>query len=465
MKKTAVVLLFTLSSLFVKAQDGAIDASFNIGTGAVGASEVCLLPDGKIIIGGGFTSYNGTPIIRIARLNANGSLDTAFNPGVSASDNDISEVVVQSDGKIIAGGAFTTFGGVARGKIARLNADGTLDTSFDPGAGANGNVHAIALQPDGKIIVGGYFTKYNNITRNRIVRLNTDGTLDMTFDIGTGCNGNRVNSIVVQPDGKIIISGLFTQYNGVARSCIARLNADGTLDTTFNPGAGANYEAKSIALQPDNKILIGGYFLSYNNITMNKIARLNTDGTLDTTFNSGITDVNSNINKVTIQPDGKILIGGDFTAYGTAVLKNIARLNADGTLDTGFNSGAGASNSVYSVVIQPDGKIIIGGYFGTYNNISSKGIARINNSVLLGADSFQEIPVTVYPNPSNDIFNVLLDGEVTLNVFDVLGRQILTKRAGMGTNQVDLSQFNQGVYLMKISNDLNQAKVFKLYKR
>ncbi len=153
-------------------------------------------------------------------------------------------------------------------------------------AGANGAVYTTILQPDGKILIGGQFTTYNGITANRIARLNTDGTLDTTFTVGTGADSS-VNTITLQPDGKILIGGAFTTYNGTTVNHVARLNADGTLDTTFVTGTGTNGSVFTIALQPDGKILIGGWFTTYNGTTANYIARLNTDGTLDTTFTTG----------------------------------------------------------------------------------------------------------------------------------------------------------------------------------
>ena len=181
----------------------------------------------------------------------------AFNPHANGQ---VGVIVVQSDGKILIGGQFTTLspnGGAAitRNRIARLNADGTLDTSFNPSA--NNYVRSIALQADGKILVGGYFTSIGGATRHRIARLNANGTLDTSFDPNAN---NYVFSIAVQANGKILAGGYFTSIGGVTRNRIARLNADGTLDTSFNPSA--NNYVRSIALQADGKILVGGYFTS-----------------------------------------------------------------------------------------------------------------------------------------------------------------------------------------------------------
>jgi uncharacterized delta-60 repeat protein len=281
-------------------------------------------PTGKSSSGGSFDSYNGTPRNRVARLNADGSLDTGFNPGTGA-NSWIRAIILQPDGKILIGGWFTSYNGTGRNFVARLNADGSLDTGFNPGTGAIDWVYAMALQPDGKILIGGLFTSYNGTPRNRVARLNADGSLDTGFNPGTGAN-NLVYTMAVQPDGKIFIGGFFINYNGTPRRSIARLNAGGSLDTGFNPGTGANDGVMAISLQPDGKILIGGWFQSYNGTPRNRLARLNTDGSLDTGFDPG-TGANAPVYTMALQSDGKILIGGDFTSYDGTGRNRIARVN------------------------------------------------------------------------------------------------------------------------------------------
>jgi uncharacterized delta-60 repeat protein len=355
--------------------DGSLDTSFNAGSGAnsiVYASSI--QPDGKIIIGGSFVSYNGTSRTRIARLNADGSLDTSFDPGSGANDA-VYTISIQSDGKIIIGGDFTSYNGTSRNTIARLNANGSLDTSFDPGSGATHTVQTISIQSDGKIIIGGYFTNYNGISRNSIARLNANGSLDTSFDPGSGTNTSVATSFI-QPDGKIIIGGSFTSYNGISRNRIARLNADGSLDTSFDPGLGATHTVQTSSIQSDGKIIIGGDFTSYNGTSRNYIARLNADGSLDTSFNPG-SGAFGIVRTSSMQLDGKIIIGGDFTHYNGIFRNRIARLNADGSLDTSFNPGSGANNLVWTSSIQSDGKIIIGGFFTSYNGIGRNRVARV----------------------------------------------------------------------------------------
>ena len=178
---------------------------------------------------------------------------------------------MQPDGKILAGGFFTNLAGQARNRIGRLNADGTLDGSFNPGA--NNWVRVFAVQADGKVLVGGQFTNLAGQVRNYIGRLNADGTLDAGFNPDAN---DWVDSIVVQTDGKILVSGWFTHVAGQTRNRIARLNPDGTLDLTFDPNA--SYGVSALALQADGKILAGGYFDSLCGQPHNYLARLNNTG-------------------------------------------------------------------------------------------------------------------------------------------------------------------------------------------
>ena len=345
--------IFLLLSGLSNAQDGSNDPTFNptdVGFGNGDGpnstvSSMAVQSDGKILIGGGFSSYNGTGRNRIARLNADGTLDTGFNPGTGVSGNTVNSIVVQGDGKILIGGDFTSYNGTSRNRIARLNADGTLDADFSPGTGASSIVQSVAVQGDGKILIGGRFTSYNGTSRNRIARLNTDGSLDTGFSPGTGASGSAVNSVAVQSDGKILIGGNFPTYNDTDRNRIARLNADGSLDTGFNPGTGVSGNTvNSIVVQGDGRILIGGDFTSYNGTGRNYIARLNTDGSLDPGFSPG-TGATATVNSVAVQGDGRILIGGNFTFYNGTGRNRIARLNTDGSLDTGFSPGTGANSN------------------------------------------------------------------------------------------------------------------------
>ena len=352
--------------------DGKLDTSFVTQLFSTSyISSVSIQSDGKILIGGAFRFNNvSAPRHIIARLNNDGSLDTSFNLN-SQSNNWVYSTAIQSDGKIIIVGDFTTYNGITINRIARLNIDGTLDNTFNSGSGSNNKINTVAIQTDGKIVIGGTFTSYNGTTVNRIARLNIDGSLDNTFNTSSGFNGT-INKVAIQTNGKIYTGGGFTTYNGTTVNRIARLNIDGSLDNTFNNGSGSNSTIETAAIQTDGKIIIGGGgFITYNGTTVNRIARLNIDGSLDNTFNNGSV-VNGPINSVSIQTDGKIIVGG-------SVRKGISRLNNNGTIDTTFNSGTGANDDVYTSLIQPNGKILVAGRFFSYNNADCSGIVRVNS--------------------------------------------------------------------------------------
>jgi len=279
--------------------------------------------NGYILIGGDFTALNGGTRNRIARIETSGSIDAFFNPGKGANAS-VYAIAVQKDSAILIGGAFTTYRDTARARIARLKWNGTLDGSFDPGTGANDIITAVAVQPDGKIVIGGYFTSFNGTARNYLARLNKNGSLDASFATGTGPNA-RVESMAIQADGKILIGGQFTAYGSAARQHIARLNTDGSLDADFNPDGGTNGGVHTITLQADGKILIGGSFTHYSGTARNYIAQLHPDGRLDASFDAG-NAFNNAIRSVAVQNDGAILAGGQFTTHGGTGRSRIARL-------------------------------------------------------------------------------------------------------------------------------------------
>lgn len=375
--------------------DGTLDSSFNPVFGNIDwILFSCIQSDGKIIIGGDFSILNSTTINRIARLNTDGTLDSSFNTG-SGTDNSVNSISIQNDGKIIIGGNFTSFNGIVRNGIARLNINGSLDSTFNPGSGAanfgtemsNKSVNTTLIGNNGKIIIGGKFTLYNSTIRNKITQLNANGTLDFSFNAGTGANGT-VNATVIQNDGKIIIGGEFSTFNGIPRNGIVRLNVDGTVDTSFNVGTGftgtgigiQNYlipNVATISIQNDGKIVVGGNFSTYNDNLRPSIIRLNTDGSRDQTFNPTAI-IQGNTLATAIQSDGKILIGGTFNINNSTGNKYIARLNTDGSLDSTFDFNNGPNNVVRTISIQNIGKIIIGGSFTTYNGYSRNRIVRIN---------------------------------------------------------------------------------------
>ena len=390
---------------------------------------IAVQADGKILAGGAFafgpSPIGGQPREYLARLDPITGQADSFNPSASGVVN---AIVVQPDGRILVGGSFTSMGGEPRNFIGRLNPATGLADSFNPNAN-NAVVNAIAVQPDGKILAGGDFTTLtpnggvDAVPRNRIARLEIDGRLDRTLNLSI--LGSGVSATAVQPDGKILIGGRFTSVLGTPRNLIARLNTDGTLDTAFDPNAaGPAPLVQIIALQADGKILIGGQFetLAPNGgavVTRNNMARLNPDGTLDNAFNP---NANGSVYAIVVQADGKILAGGQFNganSIGGKMRNRVARLDATTGLADSFDPNA--KGFVGSIAVQADGKILVGGQFFGANSIGGQTrnyLARLDATTGL-ADSFN-------PNANS---------AVTLIAIQVDG-QILVGGAFNGANSI-----------------------------
>ncbi len=479
----------TTRDFFVRLNaDGSVDTGFLTLGVTNTVSALALQSDGKILVGGSFTggysdiNGNVTPRTRLARLNADGTLDTAF---VTTASGTVSALAVQTDGKIVLGGAFASVTGTAVGRIARLNADaaGTVDTAFTTALGApfpstvnaiafqadakiliatanlvtrlnsdgsrdlgyltmgvNGTVNTVAVQASGKGLMGGFFsthTSFSNVVTNRakFAQLNADGSLsnavnfvihapgtinallplaggktlitgffdsvrnaavptglvlvdaagtpDESFNFGGFGANDSVLTAVAQPDGKIVIGGIFTTYNGSTANRLARLNADGTLDATFNPSGGLNATAYTVRLLPGGRIFVAGAFTTAGGLTRNRAVVFNSDGSVDPSFDPGM-GPGASVYTSTLQPDGKIIIGGSFTTYAGTSANRLARVHANGTLDTSFVTTVGANSAVYSVAVQPDGKVVFGGFFTSYAAagapVARSGVARVSGT-------------------------------------------------------------------------------------
>jgi len=365
------------------------------------AKAMVVQPDGKIVVVG----YSGSTDsdFAVVRYNTDGALDTTFDTDGMVTtpfgpDNDQAKAVaIQTDGKIVvAGWAGNQLTGQLDLAVARYNTEGSLDTTFDGdgkvitviGAAFTYSVgSAMVIQPDGKIVVAGYSGSDPNYDY-AVVRYNTNGSLDTTFDadgkVTTDFNGSdRAHAVALQPDGKIVITG----DNQSGDFGLVRYNANGSLDTTFDGdgkvtvsvSAGSDV-AYSLAVQPDGKIVAAGPADGDFGL-----ARLNTNGSPDTAFDSdGVVTTDFGgfdwASSVAILPDGKIVAGG----YGNGDFA-VARYNNDGSLDTTFDGDGKVSTTILSstdwinaIAIQPDGKIVAAGYAdnGTGGTENDFAVAR-----------------------------------------------------------------------------------------
>ncbi len=345
--------------------DGSIDSQFNTGTGCDGpVNTLAAAPDGSgdLYMGGPFFAYDGTADIRqIARLHADGTLDTAFNTGTGSDagfqgGGGVNKILPAADGSgdIYVGGTFNTYNTTFRNGIIRLNSDGSVDTGFNSGTGFSGGfVQDIASAGDGSgdIYVGGNFTGYNSATNiNRLVRLNSDGSRDASFDIGSGASAgfdSVVSALLPATDGSgdLYVVGWFTTYKGSTNiNRITRLNSDGSIDSDFQIGSGgtAGFEAQvnAIGFAPDNSgdLFVGGIFTSYKGVTIPaRIARLNSDGSLDSAFlpqgGVGFDPVGVYAIANALDGSGDTYLGGWFSSYQGTAFNDLVRISPTGTAD------------------------------------------------------------------------------------------------------------------------------------
>lgn len=449
--------------------DGTLDETFdgpNFNGSIMGFD---IQDDGKIVTGGVYTSIDGTTTNRIVRLNTNGTVDNTFVTGTGF-DSWVFDVKVLGTDRILFTGSFTTYQDAAMKALVALKADGSVDATFSGnGKLTSGLAQSMATQSDGSILLTGSLNTFDgNSSIENIIRLTTAGALDGTFTPGTGPNGsvtlmkiNNANEIIIlgesitsyngqarngvailnsdgslkatavtplyvaattqkiqkQGTDKILVGHSGDYLNGVASDGFERLNLDGSVDATFNGGP-INNQVNDIIIDQNDNIVIGGPFTSYNSVSVGNIARLSANGTLDATFNTNTgTGFNGTVTVIEEQPDGKLIVGGSFTAFNGTNIKSLARLNADGTLDNGFNVANGfsatpAAMEVFRVL--PDGKILVGGAFDSFDGHNVKSLIRLNDD-----GSFDEtfnIGTGLYRDgsASSDIYalEVLEDGKI-----------------------------------------------------
>lgn len=333
-------------------------------------------------------SFNNTGVSRLAKLSSTGIIDTTFIANLGAVDANVLDIKPLVDNTILIAGQFSTIKGVASPTIAKLSSTGILDTTFSTNIGTGGNsaVQALAVNSNGSIILVGYFALFNGVTVNRIVKLSSTGVPDSAFttQTGTGSN-NTLMTVAVQSDGKILTGGSVTSFNSVSVGRLLRLNANGSLDTAFNTALGTGITAggpNAMAVQSDGKILVGGSLTVFNGATVGRLIRLNSDGTPDSTFISNIgTGPNSTIMRILIGQNNKIYAAGYFSSWNGSPVTGVVRLNSDGTVDTTFSltvAGDGFNGTVYDADISTDeNSLFVAGDFMNFNGTPVNRLAQI----------------------------------------------------------------------------------------
>ena len=341
-----------------------------------------ILPN--IYVGGLFGTYSGTATPGIVSLNQTGGMNSSFNVTSNGFNSNVFDMLVQPDNRIVAGGSFTSYQGVIQKFITRLNIDASIDPAFNTGISFNNTISALALQTDGKILAGGLFSTFRGASANHIARMNADGSADAAF---SGGFDGAVNDIQIQSNGKILIGGAFSTYNfggATPARCIIRLNADGTPDSSFNYGSGFNNNVNSISIDNSGNVLVGGIFTTYNGSSVNGLARLLSNGQLDLSFTGGTQFSPASVSALAVDSNNNIYAGGSFTAYNGTLVSRIVRLHNSGIIDTSFavsaGTGNGFDNTVLSILVQPTGNVLVGGNFSTYqSSISANKIIELTS--------------------------------------------------------------------------------------
>lgn len=559
--------------------DGTIDntfnsSGFNISIPLSSTSEISrkgvtaalLQSDGKIIISGSFKKYFSTQINNILRLNTDGSLDTTFSGGLDNATTEgehlhqtfINGMAYTSDSDIVAVGHFSTYNDVATDNMVRFNSEGTKNPTFNNTCrGFNGPVEVIAQNSSGQLIVGGNFRAYNGIAKDRMARLNPDGSLDTSFTVQMHTfleNDLQANDILVQPDDKIIVASSGRFLNGIKLGALVRLNLDGSIDTNFNSMTEANNygtrgSCSSIILQPDGKILAAGSVYYGNNNINKKLLRLNADGTLDETFTFGALSTFQGITKIILQPDGTILALGIVDTYKSKVIRLLSngaldptftmastlyfhnnknlymfldnngkimlisdsfgnnnykmfRMNSDGTVDTTFNFtalnpysygsvaanailpnqkimigvpgtvdasrmklvntngtldntftiGTGFNGNINVLYMQPNGGLLVGGNYKSFQGQTERFLVRLTSEEFLNTTTnLPNQKSFLYPNPTNDILHFSDSNEnSSYQITNLLGQ--IVQKGSIKNQQISTAALQNQMYVIEISN-------------
>jgi len=422
-------------------------------------TNMMLEDDGTVMLAGGIYNYAGD-YGGVLRMDPTGTFSNSWTGNFFGA---VRAMAKSPDGKYYMAGQSTSYAGVSRVAVVRINADGSLDEAFDVGPNAPPiQCYSVAVQPDGKVLVGGYFADWDGSGRRGLVRLNTDGSVDESFSVGTGTNGNsRISCIKVLDSGKILIGGDFSNFNGSQRA-LARLNADGSVDNTFSHAITSG-SIQGFKVMADGRIVTAG-----------QLWRFMPDGATDPSFQGQGTL--TNILSVEPYPDGRILVGGIFNSVAGQPAQRFARLNADGTHDGTFDTSTGFDGNVLGIQLDAQGRIYVCHYGSTYKgeelvhyhtqfSINNKLVIRLNGDGLPASIQEDEMPsALLFPNPASDRITVRVEGDriEEVQVFSVDGR-LLKTMAGVNMDQVviPIEALLPGTYLL----DLRTARWQRVVKQ
>lgn len=474
MTRTLLPFCCIILAAALHAQVPIIDYSFQAVPPSVQVHKVVELADGKILLGGFFMNYAGSGKNHLVRLNSDGTVDPTWNTSGVGPQNQVRDIALMPDGRILVAGGFVEYNGVQTQAIVRLFANGERDFTFNiPANSINGAVNAIAWHREDKVIaVGDFFTCYGH-SMPHIARFHTDGSVDLDFEIGLGFN-NNAHCLLVLPDDRIIVGGVFGAFNGILSGNLALLSPDGPYDASMNntPGFGGGI-VNALALQPDGKVLVGGEFQYHNMQPASCLIRLGLDGMRDPTFTSPIYPY-ARVRTIALQPDGMILIGGEYTSamYTPPVggPNRMTRIHPDGTRDDTFALGTGPmpgtepSAYVSDITVQSDGRILVGGFFGGFDSETQyRNVVRLLPEATVGfADRATQTTLELRVDPTGHlhVLHTLGNAEAsTLRIHGANGQVVLERRLppGSSTPVQVVPLLAPGVYVVQVQQAQRMA--------
>jgi uncharacterized delta-60 repeat protein len=449
-RRVVVLLAMVLGSLPAWAQSSGIDPTFppvqvtltvNGTSTPAQINDVVRQADGKYIIGGDFMAVNGVPAFSIARLEANGTVDAAFT-AASAADGPVNSLALQPDGRLLVGGAFTTLGGSPRALLGRLLTSGALDPTFSPytpTTTAGMSAGRVLVQPDGQVLVSGVFNlRGAGLGNQRIVRLQgSTGQYDTSFEYTLPTPDTSPSTILLQPDGYVLVGGYGPSYRQAAM--LARLKPDGTVDGSF-AGLESTFTSELNALALDNagRIYAGGMF--QNGPGNASLRRYLPNGTIDNSFAYHRTGL-MYVRALAVQPNGRLLVGHVVAE----------RVQPSGSADASFL--AGISGTIRRFLVQPDGAIMIAGRALT-GTAGAVGLVRVlDSNVLHTAPSAAQARTAAWPVPARNVLYLSLDATShpqQVQLLDALGRTVRTLNQPAATATLSVEGLPAGTYLVQV---------------
>lgn len=463
LKKSLLIIILLLPAASYS-QPAQLDTTFNIGSGAnAGINELIIQPDDKVIVAGMFVDFNGIAAGRIIRLLPDGEIDSTWIMSAGGADSDIRGMALQPDRKVLIGGIFGLYNGSTANHLVRLDSVGNTDSTFVVGAGPDNEVQGITVNTN-RVVIRGFFNDYQGAPVPSFAVLQMNGSLDTSFILPTE-SFLSVSDFHILSNDQLYLGGNFTTYNGQTVNRIVRLLPNGSIDTTFNTGTGLNAMVRRLLVQNNGDILVAGTFNEYKGLPVSRLIRLRPNGDRDTSFNVVVPSL-ATLDALAIDTAGRIYMTG--SDAGTLFLK---RLFPDGSEDTGFNTGTGFNGNITQLAHQSNNKLLVTGFFSLYQNQQAGRVARMftNASTVSTENIFTQDNVTIYPNPGTDEFYFRIHnanpGEIHLKVRDIHGRQIYEGKYNANENiSITTAGWLPGSYFVEMLNTKGDKSVVKLMK-